>query len=134
MGKNKKDGLNPNAGPGNYKLGNESSALSTCINREALKFAQAPREDMAMSNRSPGPCYLYEGIYRTGRDTRIHTGFNKDNRKPLNDFMDGADALYQVRMPKSTSIGFSGAKRFKYKQNIMAPGPIYNTQKYDFKT
>ncbi|KAJ8600855.1 hypothetical protein CTAYLR_008517 [Chrysophaeum taylorii] len=127
------DGVNPYAGPGNYNT-RDIAVLSTCASSPKTIF-QCARRAPSSETSSPGPAYNIGGIWKDGRDRTIGYGFNKDNRRPL--LIHATDALYYPQMPKGNApkIGLKlksggpceGAGK-------RSPGPIYDTQKYDFRT
>ncbi|CAM9626435.1 unnamed protein product, partial [Discosporangium mesarthrocarpum] len=111
---NLKDLHNPNAGPGNYRVGNEHELLSDCPSRRDITFGQSVRGGMALSTASPGVLYNVEGVLRTGPDKgRIFPGFNLDSRKPLADNLNSTtSAMYSPQLPK----GGRGAVYFGSKE------------------
>lgn len=132
--KNKRDGNNPNAGPGNYNTTN-FQALSTNRGIANNKFGQATRPSMDMKTLSPGPAYDVTDIWNSGRDKVIKAGFNKDKRKGLSDNTSSrTDASYYPELPKGKSVSILTKIKTEKKFMTMSPGPIYDTQKYDFRT
>lgn len=142
--KNKRDSINPYAGPCNYNTSN-IQVLSTCNASPTPVFLSSNRAP-SDETYSPGPAYHVDGIYKNGRDKQLGIGFNKDQRKP--DRLDATDAVYYPQLPKGNApkIGV----RLKGTLDVAgkcSPGPvrvlstptnalaqIYETQKYDFRT
>jgi len=132
---NKADGNNPNAGPGNYRTGNEQVALSTSRNPPKVKFSISTRPSMNMNTPSPGPAYNVDGVYSNGPSSgKIKVGFNKDQRPPLADNgKSRTDASYWPKLAKGRSITI--ASRMKARAlEVKSPGPIYDVAKYGFRT
>ncbi|GMH97947.1 hypothetical protein TrVE_jg4186 [Triparma verrucosa] len=128
--KNKRDSFNPNAGPGSYKRDKEFLISSESRNKEAPRFKDAPREDMANKNGVPGPIYNVEKKYKNGVLKTMGIGFGRSKRAPLN-MTSAADAMYapKVEVP-DFAVAFGGGDRFKYEAKFSltssTPGPIYN--------
>lgn len=134
--KNKRDTMNPYAGPGNYDT-SDVTPLSTCRSAPNVKFGFANRS-IDHDNKVPGPEYTIAGIYRMGgldrlKDTGI--GFNKDHRKPLQGH--ATDASYFPKLQANCTGGLIGQKLKQgggWDNAKKSPGPIYNIAKYDFRT
>ena len=132
---NKKDGMNPNAGPGQNGTPNDRQ-LSDYPNPATVKFGHCVRPDMSAEYgyRSPGPKYDLEGVFKHGKDTKkLKIGFNKDHRKPLYEGTD-TDAQYFPQLRKGLSVTMAGRRKEK-KLGLgesQSPGAIYNMQKYCF--
>ena len=130
--KNKRDGNNPNAGPGNYNCTN-FSALSTNSDCSKVKFGLFPRPSMDMKTLSPGPAYDITDQYKNGRESKIKPGFNKDKRKELADNNSSrTDASYYPKLARGKSMSILKRTKSTFEQNFTTkvPGPIYNTHKY----
>jgi len=132
--KNKRDGNNPNSGPGQNGRG-DVTKLSTIRSQPNLKFGFASRNPSFERSTTPGPKYNVEGAFKDGpTNGKIAISFNKDKRKPL--WVSSTDAMYDPRLPKGKSMTIG--KKVKKKQfsgsDFRSPGPIYDMQKYDFKS
>lgn len=131
--KNKRDGVNPYAGPGNYNT-NNFTVLSTCRAAPNNKFGFSARA-ASYETSSPGPTYDIAGIYRNGTDRRVGVGFNKDDRKPM--LYQATDATYYPKLAKAPSVKIGTKLKTGSawgSSTARSPGPIYNVGKYDFRT
>ena len=126
--KNKKDSHNPYASPGNY-----NPPLNVTLRAPpSIKFGYSERLERYGRVKTPGPDYNIDGIFRSGPiNGRLSIEFQKSKRKPL--ITPATDASYMPRFPKGKSAPLTGRNFFGMgRQSMRSPGPIYDSNKYDF--
>ena len=134
--RNKRDYINPNAGPANVDA--TGAIAATAARSPRIKFAKEPRKSMANVNNPTCPhAYSLGAAYKRGSEARkLAIGFNRDRRpdltgKPL------TEAMYYPRSAKVGTAKTIGARLEprEMRGGLLSPGPVYEVHKItNFKT
>jgi hypothetical protein len=94
-----------------------------------------PNAGQLKASRRP-PFASASGVFKDGKDHRVHVGFNKDNRKPLADNVTSrTDAMYTIKLPPGRSTCFGHPNNMRaFSLKTPGPGPIYDLSSMGFKT
>lgn len=122
-------------GPASYNVNTAHAASSEARAKPGVGFGVCPRKGLGLNTPSPGAVYNVDGVYKTGKDSRLGTSFNCDYRKPLIEDCATRNAeMYCLQAPRRSGITF-GSRHALSSPAPRSPGAIYNNHEIvDFRT
>lgn len=134
---NKKDTMNPNAGPGQHDT-QDLDKLSTNRSPSKYVFGQGLRSATQKPD-TPGPKYDVGGMYKNGNSkSSLRIAFKRSERE-----LSGSDVHammtppvkgYILPLPKGSSKTIGTKLKNPSSAANRSPGPVYNMSKYDFRS